>query len=94
MMYIENEPFCNVTEPGPLICSGVANAGQSHECCFLYWGSVALVHQLSALPMAFSSEADPSPALTEYFADLDDTRRENGTDYPLHEIIVCTRSSL
>jgi hypothetical protein len=44
--------------------------------------------------MAFSSETDPSPALTEYFADLDDTRRENGTDYPLHEIIVCTRSSL
>ncbi len=40
--------------------------------------------------MAVSSEADPSPALTEYFADLDDPRRENSTDYPLHEIIVLT----
>ncbi|WP_251951966.1 ISAs1 family transposase [Salinibacter ruber] len=36
------------------------------------------------------AEADPSPALTEYFADLDDPRRENSTDYPLHEIIVLT----
>ena len=69
---------------------GLLGAGQSHECCFLCWGSVALVHQLSALPMAVSSEADPSPALTEYFADLDDPRRENSTDYPLHEIIVLT----
>jgi hypothetical protein len=40
--------------------------------------------------MAVSSEADPSPALTEHFADLDDPRRENSTDYPLHEIIVLT----
>jgi predicted transposase YbfD/YdcC len=40
--------------------------------------------------MAVSSEADPSPALTEYFADLDDPRRENSTDYPLHEIIILT----
>jgi len=48
------------------------------------------VHRLSVLPMAVSSEADPSPALTEYFADLDDPRRENSTDYPLHEIIILT----
>ena len=48
------------------------------------------MHRLSVLPMAVSSEADPSPALTEYFADLDDPRRENSTDYPLHEIIILT----
>jgi hypothetical protein len=30
--------------------------------------------------MAVSSDADPSPALAEYLADLDDPRRENSTD--------------
>jgi len=40
--------------------------------------------------MPASSRSAPSPALTEYFADLDDPRREGSTDYPLHEIVVLT----
>ena len=40
--------------------------------------------------MPASSKSAPSPALTEYFADLDDPRREGSTDYPLHEIVVLT----
>jgi len=40
--------------------------------------------------MSVSSEPTPSPALTEYFAELDDPRRENSTDSPLHEIIILT----
>lgn len=40
--------------------------------------------------MPTSSESAPSPVLTEYFADLDDPRREGSTDYPLSEIIVLT----
>ena len=37
-----------------------------------------------------SPDPASSPALLEYFADLDDPRRENSTDYPLHEIILVT----
>jgi predicted transposase YbfD/YdcC len=40
--------------------------------------------------MPASSKSASSPALTEYFADLDDPRREGSTDYPLHEIVVLT----
>ena len=40
--------------------------------------------------MPASSESAPSPALTEYFSDLDDPRRDNSIDYPLHEIIILT----
>jgi predicted transposase YbfD/YdcC len=40
--------------------------------------------------MPTSSESSPSPALTEYFADLDDPRREGSVDYPLDEIIILT----
>lgn len=40
--------------------------------------------------MSTSSEPASSPALIDYFADLDDPRRENSTDYPLHEIIIIT----
>ena len=40
--------------------------------------------------MPASSDPASSPALLEYFADLDDPRRENSTDYPLHEIIILT----
>ncbi|MGM0706032.1 MAG: ISAs1 family transposase [Bacteroidota bacterium] len=39
---------------------------------------------------SFSSESASPPALIDYFADLDDPRRENSTDYPLHEIIIIT----
>lgn len=40
--------------------------------------------------MPVSSDPVPSPTLIDYFADLDDPRRENSTDYPLHEIIILT----
>lgn len=40
--------------------------------------------------MPASSESPPSPALAEYFADLDDPRREKSTDYPLEEIVILT----
>jgi len=40
--------------------------------------------------MPVSSDPVPPLALIEYFADLDDPRRTNSTDYPLHEIIILT----
>jgi len=47
-------------------------------------------YELSVAPMPASSESTPPPALTEYFADLDDPRREGSVDYPLDEIIILT----
>lgn len=40
--------------------------------------------------MPTSSESAPSPALSKYFGDLDDPRREGSTDYPLSEIVILT----
>jgi predicted transposase YbfD/YdcC len=44
--------------------------------------------------MPVSSSPSPTPALTKYFADLNDPRREGSTDYPLHEIVVLTISAV
>ncbi|PSQ81000.1 MAG: hypothetical protein BRD41_03830 [Bacteroidetes bacterium QS_1_63_11] len=44
--------------------------------------------------MPVSSSPAPTSALTKYFADLNDPRREGSTDYPLHEIVVLTISAV
>ena len=44
--------------------------------------------------MPVSSSPSPTPALTKYFADLNDPRRKGSTDYPLHEIVVLTISAV
>jgi len=53
-------------------------------------GASHVPYELSVALMPASSESTPPPALTEYFADLDDPRREGSVDYPLHEIIIVT----
>lgn len=55
-----------------------------------YVGGRRTLDEQSICLMSTSSESAPSPALTEYFADLDDPRRVNSIDYPLHEIIILT----
>lgn len=53
-----------------------------------YVGCLTLLMNRACGFMSTSTESAPSPALIKYFTDLEGSRRENSTDYSLHEIAL------